>query len=150
MVNKKMEEEILLKVRNIHRNLGIIIAILLLLNQLTIAGIFVTPRGFRMTLAGPITGMRRIESRTGNPIINLIIYGINLVTAKLLIKDEFFLTGSVLTPDGFTVNVGGPLFGLPRVVYRLPDFIMDQDNFHEIVSKQFNMDPNIVNKYRRE
>src|SRR5690554_625161 len=144
------ETKVLLTVRNIHRNLGIIIAILLLLNQLTIVGIFVTPRGFRMTLAGPITGMRRIESRTGNPIINLIIYGINLVTAKLLIKDEFFLAGSVLTSDGFTLNVGGPLFGLPRVVYRLPDFIMDQDNFHEIVSKQFNMDPNIVNKYRRE
>ena len=123
---------------------------MLLLNQLTIIGIFVTPRGFRLSLGGPIIGNTRIESKTGNPLVNFAIYGINLYTAQALIKDEFFVSGSGLTPYGFTINVSGPLLGMTSVVFKLPDFLTDHDNFHDIVSSQFNLDRKVVNKYRKD
>lgn len=150
MINNQDEERILSIVRNIHRNLGIIVAILLLLNQLTIVGIYVTPKGFRFILGGPIVGNSKLESKTGNQLVNLTLYGINLITAKLLIKNEFFVSGSGLTPKGFTINVAGPLIGLQRVNFKLPDFLKDHDNFHDVVSEQFNLDKSIVNKYRKD
>ncbi|MDQ0255306.1 hypothetical protein J2S74_002688 [Evansella vedderi] len=150
MAKSYNEQQTIEIVRNIHRNLAIITAILLLTGQITIMGIFVTPHGFRVTLAGPITGLRRIESPTGNPIVNLIISLLNIIIAKLLILDQFNVTGSALTPDGFTINCGGPILGLPRVTPKIPDFNNYLDNFHKLVCKYFDLDPKVVNKYKRK
>ncbi|WP_157184194.1 hypothetical protein [Evansella cellulosilytica] len=137
-------------IRIIHRNLGIITAILLLTGQITIMGVFVTPRGFRVTMAGPITGSRRIESKTGNPLVNLTIDVIDILIAKQLLQDKFFITGSALTPFGFTINAGGPLLGVERMVPKVPSLFHDLDNFNMLVAKLLNFDPSIANKYQRK
>lgn len=149
MKKSSKEKQILETVRVIHRNLAIIVAILLLTGQLSIVGVFVSPRGFRFTLSGPITGLGRIESKTGNIVVNLIISILNIIIAKLLIIDQFNVSGSVLTPDGFTINVGGPILGMPRVTARIPDFNNYLDNFDKLVCKFFDLDPAIVKKYRK-
>ncbi|MCD8511593.1 MAG: hypothetical protein LRY73_18185 [Bacillus sp. (in: Bacteria)] len=149
MAKSYNEQQILETVRVIHRNLALIVAILLLTGQLSIVGVFVSPRGFRFTLAGPITGLGRIQSKTGNVAVNLIISFLNIIIAKLLILDQFNVSGSVLTPDGFTINVGGPIMGLSRVTARIPDFNNYLDNFDKLVCKFFGFDPHVVKKYRK-
>ncbi|SDZ63286.1 hypothetical protein SAMN05421736_12319 [Evansella caseinilytica] len=143
------EKRILEMIAGIHRSLAVITAILLLLGQLTIVGVFVTPRGFRVSIAGPITGFSRIESKTGSPIVNAVIDVISFGIAGLLLKDSFQVTGSVLTARGFTVNVGGPLLGLPRLYPKIPNWFTDLDNFNEVVARIFHLNPDIAGKYNR-
>ncbi|MDG5787245.1 hypothetical protein QA612_07045 [Evansella sp. AB-P1] len=152
MSKQNNNEKALQTISNIHRNLAIITAILLLTGQITIMGVFVTPRGFRVTLAGPITGIRRIESPTGNPIVNLGIDIIDIFIAKFLLLDQFSVTGSALTPEGFTINCGGPLLGVPRVKAKIPriqNLFNDLDNFNKLVCDIFNIDPSVANKYKK-
>ena len=144
------ERKAVLTIRKIHRSLGIIIGILLLLHQLTIIGVFVTAGGVRISVGGPITGLQRLESPTGNPLINFSIYSIGFVTGILLIKDDLFVSGTVLSPHGYSINISGPILGLTQVVYYLPDFLSNEEKFQDTLVKQFHFDEHIVKKYRRD
>ncbi|MBU9720644.1 hypothetical protein [Bacillus alkalicola] len=147
-MQKKDKEKLEKKIFELQRGLAIVVAILIFLGQLSIIGVFVTPRGFRVTLAGPITGSSRLQSNTNNPIVNTFIDAINLVIAKLLIIDQFRITGTVLTHNGFTVNCGGPLLGTARTQPKIPKIVSEFDNFHEVVCRFFNIDPKVFREYK--
>ncbi|MFA9556948.1 hypothetical protein ACERII_06580 [Evansella sp. AB-rgal1] len=143
------DERTLETISRIHRNLAIITAILLLTGQISIMGVFVTPRGFRVTMAGPITGLSRIESKTGNIFVNVGISVINILIAKMLLMEQFSITGSALTPQGFTINAGGPILGVPRVKAKIPKIdglFNDLDNIHQLTCTFLGVDPKVTRK----
>ncbi|MBU9713118.1 hypothetical protein KS419_15405 [Bacillus tamaricis] len=141
MARKINEEKLEARIFEIQRNLAIVVAILIFMGQLSIIGVFVTPRGFRVTLAGPLTGSSRIKSVTNNPVVNMIIDIINIAIAKMLIIDQFRITGTVLTHNGFTINCGGPLLGTARTQPKIPRIISEYDNLHDVLCRFFNIDP---------
>ena len=150
MKNTREIAEALEKIRSIKRSLAIIAAILLLTGQITIIGVFVTPRGFRASLGGPITGQSRLISKTGNPAVNLTIDIIDIFIAKYLLTRQFSITGVVLNPAGMTINVGGPILGMPHLAPTLPGMDDPHDNIFKLVCEQLNLNPKLIEKHLRE
>ncbi|WP_078595851.1 hypothetical protein [Evansella clarkii] len=150
MANQQEIIKALEKVRSIKRSLAIITAILLLTGQITIIGVFVTPRGFRASLGGPITGQQRLVSKTGNPLVNLTIDLIDIFIAKFLITGQFSVTGVVLNPAGLSINVGGPLLGLPHLRPTLPGLEDPHDNIYKLLCEHLNLNPKLIENHIRE
>lgn len=137
-------------IRSIQRDLSIVTVALLLTGQITIIGVFVTPGGFRVSLGGPLTGENRIEGKFEKQTTNIIIDVIDIVLAILLINDEIGVTGSFIAPGRFTINVSGPIFGVPKLEPNLPYLERDYNFFQKIVSKYFYVNPNLLKTLTKE
>ncbi|WP_026679075.1 hypothetical protein [Fictibacillus gelatini] len=136
-------------IRFVQRNIDIITAVLLLTGQITIIGVFVTPGGFRLTVGGPLTGASRLESKSGSKTVNAIVDVIDIILAILLIADQINVRGTFLTSKRFTLNIGGPITGVPSTVPDTPDLKEILTDF-KVISKHFYIDQELVNQLMKE
>lgn len=91
------------------RAIDIWLAILLLTGQLTVGGVFLASGAFWFALQGPIFGNVRSEGKTRSS--NLVLNGIDVITALLLILGQLTNTGPWITSGLFNPVVSGPAFG---------------------------------------
>jgi hypothetical protein len=129
-------------VESIQRNIDIITAVLLLTGQLTIARLAIEPGGFAPSVGGPLTGLRRLEGKFGNKTINLVIDIGDIVLAILLITNKINVTGVFLGPGRFSINITGPIFGIPKRKYTIPDLERVFTQFRWVISDHLNINPN--------
>jgi hypothetical protein len=134
----------------IQRNLDVVTAILLLTGQITIIGVFVTPGAFRVSVGGPITGTSRIEGKGGNVGINIIIDMIDVFLAALLLNNQINVSGAFISSGRFTINVSGPIFGVPKIEPALSELNQSSQFFHRTVSKHFYVNPDLVEKFTKD
>ncbi|PFL01895.1 hypothetical protein COJ01_07980 [Priestia megaterium] len=134
----------------IQRDLDVVTAILLLTGQITIIGVFVTPGAFRVSVGGPITGTSRIEGRDGNAGINIIIDMIDVFLAALLLNNQINVSGAFISSGRFTINVSGPIFGVPKTEPALSELNQSSQFFHRTVSKHFYVNPDLVEKFTKD
>ncbi|MCL6487642.1 MAG: hypothetical protein K6T76_01690 [Alicyclobacillus mali] len=92
----------------IHRAIGIGTAILLLMRQITVGGVFISPGNISLSLSGFFTGS---GADGKNEVDKRLLDAIDFVTALLLIVNELQVIGTYLTAGRFTIVVSGPLFG---------------------------------------
>ncbi|MBY0028842.1 hypothetical protein H7K20_17215 [Priestia aryabhattai] len=134
----------------IQRNLDVVTAILLLTGQITIIGVFVTPGAFRISVGGPITGTSRIEGKGGDAGINIIIGMIDVILAALLLNNQINVSGAFISSGRFTINVSGPIFGVPKTEPALSELNQSSQFFHRTVSKHFYVNPDLVEKFTKD
>ncbi|MFE0620556.1 hypothetical protein ACFW1J_04010 [Priestia aryabhattai] len=134
----------------IQRNLDVVTAILLLTGQITIIGVFVTPGAFRISVGGPITGTSRIEGKGGDAGINIIIDMIDVILAALLLNNQINVSGAFISSGRFTINVSGPIFGVPKTEPALSELNQSSQFFHRTVSKHFYVNPDLVEKFTKD
>jgi hypothetical protein len=134
----------------IQRDLDVVTAILLLTGQITIIGVFVTPGAFRVSVGGPITGTSRIEGKDGNVGINIIIDMIDVFLAALLLNNQINVSGAFISSGRFTINVSGPIFGVPKTEPALSELNQSSQFFHRTVSKHFHVNPDLVEKFTKD
>ncbi|MEH7357759.1 hypothetical protein ABEP16_13825 [Priestia aryabhattai] len=134
----------------IQRNLDVVTAILLLTGQITIIGVFVTPGAFRISVGGPITGTSRIEGKGGDAGINIIIDMIDVILAALLLNNQVNVSGAFISSGRFTINVSGPIFGVPKTEPALSELNQSSQFFHRTVSKHFYVNPDLVEKFTKD
>ncbi|WP_419784755.1 hypothetical protein [Priestia aryabhattai] len=134
----------------IQRNLDVVTAILLLTGQITIIGVFVTPGAFRISVGGPITGTSRIEGKYGDAGINIIIDMIDVILAALLLNNQINVSGAFISSGRFTINVSGPIFGVPKTEPALSELNQSSQFFHRTVSKHFYVNPDLVEKFTKD
>ncbi|WRQ95108.1 hypothetical protein NQ126_011855 [Priestia megaterium] len=134
----------------IQRDLDVVTAILLLTGQITIIGVFVTPGAFRVSVGGPITGTSRIEGKDGNAGINIIIDMIDVFLAALLLNNQINVSGAFISSGRFTINVSGPIFGVPKTEPALSELNQSSQFFHHTVSKHFYVNPDLVEKFTKD
>lgn len=134
----------------IQRNLDVVTAILLLTGQITIIGVFVTPGAFRISVGGPITGTSRIEGKDGDAGINIIIDVIDVILAALLLNNQINVSGAFISSGRFTINVSGPIFGVPKTEPALSELNQSSQFFHRTVSKHFYVNPDLVEKFTKD
>ena len=134
----------------IQRNLDVVTAILLLTGQITIIGVFVTPGAFRISVGGPITGTSRIEGKGGDAGINIIIDMIDVILAALLLNNQINVSGAFISSGRFTINVSGPIFGVPKTEPALSELNQSSQFFHRTVSKHFYVNPALVEKFTKD
>jgi hypothetical protein len=134
----------------IQRDLDVVTAILLLTGQITIIGVFVTPGAFRISVGGPITGTSRIEGKDGNAGINIIIDMIDVFLAALLLNNQINVSGAFVSSGRFTINVSGPIFGVPKTEPALSELNQSSQFFHRTVSKHFHVNPDLVEKFTKD
>ncbi|WHY69280.1 hypothetical protein [Neobacillus sp. SuZ13] len=58
---------------SIQRNIDIITAFLLLTGQVTVVRLIVEPKGFALSVDGPLTGIGRLEGISGNKTLSLLL-----------------------------------------------------------------------------
>jgi hypothetical protein len=95
------------------RAIDIWAAILLLTGQLTTGGVFFSSGAIWFTLVGPIFGNVRYEGKS--PSANVVLDGIDVITAFLLILGQITNTGPWITSGRFNLVVSGPAFGNTNV-----------------------------------
>ncbi|AXI29592.1 hypothetical protein CIB87_11430 [Priestia megaterium] len=134
----------------IQRNLDVVTAILLLTGQITIIGVFVTPGAFRISVGGPITGTSRIEGKDGDAGINIIIDMIDVILGALLLNNQINVSGAFISSGRFTINVSGPIFGVPKTEPALSELNQSSQFFHRTVSKHFYVNPDLVEKFTKD
>ncbi|NGY86518.1 hypothetical protein F6Y05_16380 [Bacillus megaterium] len=134
----------------IQRNLDVVTAILLLTGQITIIGVFVTPGAFRISVGGPITGTSRIEGKDGDAGINIIIDMIDVILAALSLNNQINVSGAFISSGRFTINVSGPIFGVPKTEPALSELNQSSQFFHRTVSKHFYVNPDLVEKFTKD
>ncbi|WP_422395114.1 hypothetical protein [Priestia aryabhattai] len=134
----------------IQRNLDVVTAILLLTGQITIIGVFVTPGAFRISVGGPVTGTSRIEGKGGDAGINIIIDMIDVILAALLLNNQINVSGAFISSGRFTINVSGPIFGVPKTEPALSELNQSSQFFHRTVSKHFYVNPDLVEKFTKD
>jgi len=134
----------------IQRDLDVVTAILLLTGQITIIGVFVTPGAFRISVGGTITGTSRIEGKDGNTGINIIIDMIDVFLAALLLNNQINVSGAFISSGRFTINVSGPIFGVPKTEPALSELNQSSQFFHRTVSKHFYVNPDLVEKFTKD
>lgn len=134
----------------IQRDLDVVTAILLLTGQITIIGVFVTPGAFRVSVGGPITGTSRIEGKDGDTGINIIIDMIDVILAALLLNNQINVSGAFISSGRFTINVSGPIFGVPKTEPALSELNQSSQFFHRTVSKHFYVNPDLVEKFTKD
>ncbi|WP_228307217.1 hypothetical protein [Priestia sp. J2] len=134
----------------IQRNLDVVTAILLLTGQITIIGVFVTPGAFRVSVGGPITGTSRIEGKDGDAGINIIIDMIDVILAALLLNNQINVSGAFISSGRFTINVSGPILGVPKTEPALSELNQSSQFFHLTVSKHFYVNPDLVEKFTKD
>lgn len=137
-------------IRAIQRDISVVTAALLLTGQITIKGVFLTPGGFRLSLAGPLTGSPRLEGKNGNKSITFLIDILDILIAILLIKHYLVVEGTFIGSSEFTLIVSGPIFGMPFPEPSLPDLKRDYNFYKKIVSNQFFVNQELVNKLKKE
>jgi hypothetical protein len=133
------DENDLLIVESIQRNIDIITAALLLTGQFTLSRIIVEPGGFALSVGGPLTGISRLEGRFGNKAFNLVIDIVDIVLAILLITNEINVTGIFLGPGRFTINITGPIFGVPKNINTIPEIEKVFTQFRWVISDHLNI-----------
>jgi hypothetical protein len=136
-------------IASLQRDLNLATAVLLLTGQLTIIGVNVAPGGFSVSLSGPIFGRCRLEGKFGERVTNTVIDVIDILITILLIIDKIRIFRTMIGPDGFAVNVSGPIFGYPLSAPKLPILRKNYNFFHNIVSNHFNIDPKIFRNVER-
>ncbi|MDP9729484.1 hypothetical protein ACOJUR_02325 [Alicyclobacillus tolerans] len=109
----------------LYRGLGLLTAAFLLTEQLKISGVFLSSGAFSLSLSGPVTGYQMFGVTEE---ANQWMYGMNVITAFLLILDELQVIGTYITSGRFSVVVSGPLFGGIRMGVYLPE---TQEFFHD-------------------
>lgn len=129
---------------SIQRNIDIITAFLLLTGQVTVVRLIVEPKGFALSVGGPLTGIGRLEGISGNKTLSLILDIGDILLAILLISDQINVSGIFLGPGRFSFNITGPIFGVPKHVPALPDLEKVFTQFRWIVSEHFDIEPEIL------
>ncbi|WP_248561381.1 hypothetical protein [Niallia sp. NCCP-28] len=103
--------------RDIQRDIDIIVASLLLTGQITLTRVYFGPGYFGVTVGGPLTGAKRLETKFNGPGKGLSIDVIDILLALFLIKDLINVVGLFIASDAtFSISVSGPLFGRAKVV----------------------------------
>ena len=128
-------------VESIQRNIDFITAALLLTGQLTLARIAIEPGGFALSVGGPLTGLSRLEGKFGHTTLNLIIDIGDIVIAILLITNKINVSGVFLGPGRFSINMTGPIFGIPKRQYTIPDLEKVFTQFRWVISDHLNIKP---------
>jgi hypothetical protein len=98
--------------RSVLRGMGLGTAILLLTGQITIGGVFLAPSNFALSLSGLFTGSGAVGKSERD---NVVLDGLDIITALLLIVDQLQVIGTYITAGRFTIVVGGPIFGSAKV-----------------------------------
>jgi hypothetical protein len=124
----------------IQRNIDLITAGLLLTGQLTISRLIVEPGGFALSVGGPLTGIARLEGKFGNKTLSLVIDIGDIILAVLLITNQINVTGVFLGPGRFSINMTGPIFGIPKYEYTLPDIEKVFTQFRWILTDYLKVD----------
>lgn len=119
----------------VYRSLDLFTAILLLTGQIGIGAAFVTHDSFGLSLSGPFTGS---GSRPKTPQAELVLDGLDMITALLLLLDQIHVIGSFLTVNRYTLVVSGPPFGQPKTVAYLPPARQFFQDFRVQVGQKFN------------
>jgi hypothetical protein len=123
--------------RSIHRFLDVATILLLLTGQITIGGVFIAPSGFGLSLSGPFTGSGAVGE---TPQANLVLDGLDILTALLLVIDEINVVGTFITADRFTIVVSGPPFGLAKAEAYAPTASEFFDDYQEMVFRKCYVD----------
>ncbi len=136
--------------REIQRDIDIVIASLLLTGQITVSRIYFGPGYFGFTVGGPITGGSRLEAKKGNQFADISLDVIDIILAILLITDEINLVGLFISSDArFSLSISGPIFGREKVVPVLPYLKKNQREFRNIVNTSFRLDTQLVDKLKK-
>jgi hypothetical protein len=85
-------------------------------------------------------GGERLVGKYEKKITNAVIDIIDVILAILLMIDQIRMTGAVIGPGRFTVNVSGPIFGVPLYEPTLPVLKQDYYFFQQIASEHFKID----------
>ncbi|CAH2714083.1 hypothetical protein BACCIP111895_01237 [Neobacillus rhizosphaerae] len=136
-------------IREIQRDINTLTAALLLTGQITIKGTFVTTKSFRLSLGGPLTGTQRLEGINGNKTATILLDLIDIILAILLIKGAIVVEGIFIGSREFTLNVSGPIFGVPFPEPSLPSLIEDYHRYKK-VTKRFNIHQEPIEKFKKE
>ncbi|MEH7076834.1 hypothetical protein [Neobacillus drentensis] len=128
----------------IQRNLDIITAFLLLTGQVTVVRLIVEPGGFALSVGGPLTGIGRLEGKSGNKTLSLLLDVGDILLAILLLSDQTNVSGIFLGPGRFSFNITGPIFGVPKHEPTLPDLEKVFTQFRWIVSEHFDIEPETI------
>lgn len=119
------------------RFLEIITILLLLTGQITIGGVIVTSDGFSLSLSGPFTGRRVVVGKTEQA--QVIHYGLDVITALLLILGEINVIGTLIAGGRFTIVVTGPPFGMQKIEAYVPKTLEFFDDYEEMVFQKWNI-----------
>ncbi|PKG23999.1 hypothetical protein [Niallia nealsonii] len=104
-------------IRDIQRDIDIIVASLLLTGQITLTRIYFGPGYFGVTVGGPLTGAKRLETKFNETEKNLSLDIIDILLALFLVKDLINVVGLFIASDAtFSISISGPLFGRAKVV----------------------------------
>lgn len=137
-------------IREIQREIDIVIAFLLLTGQITLTRVYFGPGYFGVTVGGPLTGANRLESINDNPLGNFTLDIIDIIIAVLILKDEINLVGLFVASDArFSLSISGPLFGREKVVPVTKFLKKNQKEFNAIVSDNYFLDDDFIKALKR-
>ncbi|MGE8203716.1 hypothetical protein ACQKP0_04065 [Heyndrickxia sp. NPDC080065] len=145
--NEELEKEKRI-IREIQRDISLVTAVLLLTGQITIRGVFVTSKAFRLSLGGPLTGTPRTEGVDGNKIATAFIDVFDIIIAILLIKGLIAIEGTFVGASEFTLLVSGPIFGMQIPEPSLPHLRKDY-SLYKKVTRQFHINKELINQLKR-
>lgn len=128
---RKLEGNI---VHTVYRGIDLFTAVLLLTDQIRIGAVFITHDSFGLSLSGPFTGS---GSEPKTPQAELVLDGLNVITALLLVLDQIHVIGSFITVNRSTIVVSGPPFGQPRTEAYLPHTRRFFQDFRAQVRQKF-------------
>lgn len=124
------------------RAIDIWTAILLLTGQITVGGVFISSGAIWFSLLGPILGNVRYEGR--EPGGDVLLDGIDVITAFLLILGQITNTGPWITSGRFNLVVTGPIFGYKNIPVPI-NFsknkkakMFSNDFYQEVVRREMN------------
>ncbi|WP_157081402.1 hypothetical protein [Neobacillus soli] len=140
MKNTCESDQAIRSVYSIQRNLDLITAGLLLTGQVTISRLIVEPGGLALSVGGPLTGIARMEGKFGNKTLSLFIDIGDILLGILLLTDQINVSGVFLGNGRFRINMTGPIFGIPKHEYTLPDIEKVYTQFRWIVTDYLNVD----------
>ncbi|WP_240702683.1 hypothetical protein [Priestia megaterium] len=72
----------------------------------------------------------------------------DVVTAILLLTGH--VSGAFISSGRFTINVSGPIFGVPKTEPALSELNQSSQFFHRTVSKHFYVNPALVEKFTKD
>lgn len=123
-------------------------AVLLLTGQITVGGVFLASGAIWFSLSGPILGSVRTEGKSPNS--NVIVDGIDIITAFLLILGQITNTGPWISSSHFNLVVSGPAFGnnnvpVPIGSSKISDEtqVFFRDFYQQVVSRENNKQPHV-------
>ncbi|MCJ7986054.1 hypothetical protein MUB16_22125 [Priestia sp. OVL9] len=82
--------------------------------------------------------------------INIIIDMIDVFLAALLLNNQINVSGAFISSGRFTINVSGPIFGVPKTEPALSELNQSSQFFHRTVSKHFYVNPALVEKFTKD